>query len=294
VALPDTFETNVIMANAQWHLALLAFLILVALPPRSWPGRAFDITALLIAALSGPFSILLLPVAAVQIWRHRSKWLLPPTALLAVSAAIQGIELLTKNRLGTVAGPLNPSLDLFVRITSKLFLTPLIGYQQLAALRNVPIWSQQWPPLALSALGLAAVGYAFWRGKPELRLLIGFTGLTYCGALANPTDAAPEGRWYALSVAGSGSRYFYLPMLAWMCVIVWFAVGQRLWVLRIAAVALLSVSLAAGIRLDWKYPPMPATSFYQVAERFEQGPAGTVAELPLQPPGWKMTLVKRS
>ena len=63
---------------------------------------------------------------------------------------------------------------------------------------------------------------------------------------------------------------------------------------RIAAVALLAVSLAAGIRLDWKYPPMPATSFYQVAERFEQAPAGTVAELPLQPPGWKMTLVKRS
>jgi hypothetical protein len=72
------------------------------------------------------------------------------------------------------------------------------------------------------------------------------------------------------------------------------AVAQRLWVLRIAALALLSVSLAVGIRLDWKYPSLPPTDFYQVAERFGHAPTGTVAEFPLQPPGWKMTLVKRS
>jgi hypothetical protein len=294
LALPDTFETNGNMANAQWHLALLAFLILVALPPRSWLGRAFDIAALVIAGLSGPFSILLLPVAAVQTWRHRSRWLLALTAVLALSAAVQGAELLATNRLGTGSAPLNPSLDLFGRITSKVFLTPLIGYQQLEALAKMPIWLQPWPPLAVSAVGLAAMGYAFWRAKPELRLLIAFTAITYCAALANPTDDAPEGRWYALSVAGSGSRYFYLPMLAWMCVVVWFAVGQRLWIGRIAALALISLSLAVGVRLDWRYPSLPTSGFYQAVERFDQAPAGTRMEFPLEPPGWKMTLYKRS
>jgi hypothetical protein len=83
-------------------------------------------------------------------------------------------------------------------------------------------------------------------------------------------------------------------MLAWMCVVVWFAVGQRLWIGRIAALALISLSLAVGVRLDWRYPSLPTSGFYQAVERFDQAPAGTRMEFPLEPPGWKMTLYKRS
>jgi hypothetical protein len=293
LALPDTFETNGNMANAQWHLALLAFLILVALPARSWIGQAFDVMALVITGLSGPFSILLVPVGAIQAWRHHSAWLFALTAVLTASAAVQGLEVLAANRLNTASAPLKPSVDLFARITSRVFLTPLIGSQEFAALRQWPLWSHRSPPWAVTAFGLPVTGYAFWKGRSELRLLLVFAGLTYAASLANPTDFSPLGRWYALSIAGSGSRYFYLPMLAWMCVIVWFALGQRVLVLRAVAVALLVVSVAVGIRLDWTYPEQPSSGFYQAAQRFQAAPPGTAVDFPIEPTGWRMTLVKR-
>src|SRR5262249_11860265 len=41
-ALPGTFETDINLTNAQWHLALAAALLLVATPPRTVAGHLFD------------------------------------------------------------------------------------------------------------------------------------------------------------------------------------------------------------------------------------------------------------
>jgi hypothetical protein len=124
-------------------------------------------------------------------------------------------------------------------------------------------------------------------------MFIGLAGLVYAGSLASLVAVEHvESHWYALSVGGS-ARWFYLPMLAWVCIIVWLVLGQRLWILRIAGAAVLVFSLAVGFRLDWSYPPLPPTDFYLAAARFDRAPAGSTMRLPIQPSGWEMTLTKR-
>ena len=40
--LPNTRDLSSVVTNSQWILALVALILLVALPPRSWIGRVFD------------------------------------------------------------------------------------------------------------------------------------------------------------------------------------------------------------------------------------------------------------
>ena len=63
VAMPNTREILIVATNTQWHLALAALLLAIASSPRTWLGRAFDIAVILAAAFSGPFCILLAPIA---------------------------------------------------------------------------------------------------------------------------------------------------------------------------------------------------------------------------------------
>src|SRR3954447_3150542 len=59
IALPNTSELNVSITEAQWHLGLLACLVALSRPPQSRVGVAFDVTALALCGLTGPFCIVL-------------------------------------------------------------------------------------------------------------------------------------------------------------------------------------------------------------------------------------------
>lgn len=53
VALPNSYEVQVNLTNSQWHLAILAFLVLQSAPPQGWKQHLFDGTALLLSGLTG-------------------------------------------------------------------------------------------------------------------------------------------------------------------------------------------------------------------------------------------------
>ena len=63
LSLPHTANIHSNITNAQWHLALLAFLVLISTPARNWGWRSFDILAVVSSSLSGPFAFMLAPVA---------------------------------------------------------------------------------------------------------------------------------------------------------------------------------------------------------------------------------------
>jgi hypothetical protein len=52
LATPN-FEVHANITNAQWHLALLAFMVIVAAPSRRWWWRLLDLSALVLCGLSG-------------------------------------------------------------------------------------------------------------------------------------------------------------------------------------------------------------------------------------------------
>src|SRR5437764_4954451 len=63
LSLPQTWEIRSTITNAQWHLALLAFLVLISGPARTRGWRAFDVLAVVASSLSGPFAFMLAPAA---------------------------------------------------------------------------------------------------------------------------------------------------------------------------------------------------------------------------------------
>jgi hypothetical protein len=62
LALPDNTEISYGISGAQWPLALCAILLIVAAAPRNRTERILDSVLFLLAGLSGPSCILLLPI----------------------------------------------------------------------------------------------------------------------------------------------------------------------------------------------------------------------------------------
>ena len=77
--MPST-ELNVDVASAQFHLAILATLVLVAPPPDRWGWRVFDVATMALCALTGAFVYILLPVALLWWWLRKQR----STAVLCV------------------------------------------------------------------------------------------------------------------------------------------------------------------------------------------------------------------
>jgi hypothetical protein len=88
LALPNAFEIHANTTNIQWHLALLALLVLLSQAQAAKAWRYFDYAVLSFALVDGPLGILLIPVAAVLLWLRRdsrtvaSLWVMIPFAAL--------------------------------------------------------------------------------------------------------------------------------------------------------------------------------------------------------------------
>lgn len=141
--------------------------------------------------------------------------------------------------------------------------------------------------------GLVAVGalLAFCVARAELRLAIAFAIALFAMTLVRPYNnwlelAHPQGHFFA------GARYFVIPQLVFAATVVWALSRMRHRPLRIAlAILLASVSLVTIVG-EWTYSPLGESQFTREAEQFERSSAGTQMTFPLEPSGWKMTLIK--
>jgi hypothetical protein len=58
IALPNTMELNITVEGGQWHLAMLACMLVLAHAPRNHKWRIFDTGIFLLSGLSGPFCLI--------------------------------------------------------------------------------------------------------------------------------------------------------------------------------------------------------------------------------------------
>ena len=291
LAVPNSAEIHANLTNAQWHLGLIACLVLLARPANGWGWRIFDGAVLVLTSFSSPFAILLVPVAAALWWKRRQRWSACSLAMLVPGALVTGITaLLTHDRQ---VAPNGPTFSRFAAILGRqVFLSSILG-------RNTQDWMMQLRSLqvveAISAIaGLAILLYALRYAQTELRLFILFAYAVLALALAHPLAGAPDHpQWELLCVPGCGNRYYFLPMLAFLASLLWMA-GRRAAprAFRCFAVALLLL-LPIGIYRDWEYPPFIDLQFSEYAAQFEQAPAGTKIVIPINPDAhWNMELTK--
>ena len=289
--LPNTMEVYDNLTNAQWHLAILSFLVLFARAPGGSAGWAFDAAVVVVSGLSGPFGIVLAPVAASRAWMERSRATRIRAMLLMATVTVQAFAVLTTAGQRSPAG-LGAEPTLLTRIVvQQVLFGGLFGQHAMVWLQSLSWWKNG----ALAWLGLAAgLGLAiaaFVRGPAILRAAMLCAGLLLTAALARPQVDMVQLQWPLMTLPSIGGRYWYVPMLAWIGVLVSLAASRLVW-LRGMAIALLA-GLVFGVPNDFRFARRQETDFVTLARVWEAAPLWTQMAFPVLPnPDRKMTLLK--
>jgi len=289
LAVPNSWEIHANLTNVQWHLVLLACLLLLARPERHTGWRIFDVTVLVLTSCSSPIAILLVPVAAVLWWKRRQGWAALSLGLLVPGALLEGLlALLSHTRQ---LAPNGATFDRLIRILGgQVFFSGLFG-----------MTAQSWfVPRGLfligaiaTVVGVAVLGYALRYAPIELKVFIVFSFAALVLGLARPLAGPPNlPQWEYLCVPGRGNRYYFLPMLGFLASLLWLATRTASPPkLRYCAIGLLLL-LPIGIFQDWHYPPFTDFDFPRYAAQFEQAAPGTRITIPINP-GMTMEITKR-
>ncbi len=303
LGLPNSFEIHVTATNLQWHQALLACLLLLAQAPKTRAWKIFDGVVLVLACLSSPMGILLVPVAALMWWNRGDSWSAASFALLLPGTVVQTISLLLHwhsrqiphvNFAGQLVfdgGPNGVNFHDFAGILGRqVFFSSLLGLKTQGLIANLhgifPI------EVICTVVGFAFLLYAFRSGPMELRLFILFAYALLTLDLINPLAGTPDHtQWYWLSRPGCGNRYYFFPMLAFLGSLFWVATRKASFsIARGCALALLFL-LPIGIYSDWRLTPLENFQFAVFVKKFESALPGNRVAIPINP-GWIMELIK--
>jgi hypothetical protein len=319
VALPNAYDTSGNLTNAQWHLALIAFLVVFAGPPRRVWGWIVDGLILIVSGLTGPYCLILEPIAA---WRwlrdrpdRRALWVLAAnSACVLAQLSVILISLGTQRMSSPLGAGVVPLVTMLGR---QVTLGLLAGARGLGSLSGTPLASNPVILGVLAAMPVAACAWAAWRGPAILRGFCVFAALELGLALASPSINAP--RWPNLGRPASlvnfhpgGIRYFLYPLLAFAISLGWLVArgarrsrarrsgaglpGMQAAAVRLAGVGaalLLLLATVVGSPLDWVYPSYLNQHWAAEVQRLEVAPPGTRVVIPINPRGWTVTLVAR-
>lgn len=288
LALPHSAEIYANLTNAQWHIALLASLIILLPAGGKALWTIFDVAVVSVSVLSGPFGLLLLPIASLKCWFRPEKRMIWLTVILLCGSLIQTFTLLTTVR------PIQPELgssgELFFRIVGRhVFASPIIGGRGFISF--VPESIQVYFSLAVSFAGFFLIGYAFMKSRLELRLFILLSSLVIAAALYSPAVTLTPGQWNVIAANETALRYWFIPALCLYASLCFLAAKAGYRMVRYAAAAILMVSLV-GIVKDWRISPLTDLNFQQYARDFESAAPGTEVRIPVNP-NWEMKLIKK-
>lgn len=298
LTLPNVYEVFVNLTNSQWHLCVLAFFILASRPPAGWAGRCFDTLALAVTGLSGPFVILLAPMALWNLYDQRSvpsgrRTALWRLAIIVVTGCVQGMVIIATFSERSHLPPNGSSIGLLAKILARqIVLGPIMGLRQPDRLMATGMWTSSALPILLVVVALTLCAIAFWRGPYLLRKACVFASMLLFACLWHPVVTLDQPQWNPLVWSGLGGRYWYIPLLLWTAVLLRL-IADRAWPLRAIGCVILATS-SVGIWNDWFYPFMPPTTFQASAKAFEAAPPGSRISFPVNPPGvTPMVLTKK-
>lgn len=294
--LPAGYDIHVMVTNAQWHLALLACLILLAKPSNQWKWQIFDALVVLACGLTGPYCLVLLPIAVIRNWGKWRVFLDLPFGILASTFLMQSTLMLVFKAInaayaigGRVKYPNGASWPLFWKILGyRVFLNAITGGKT----------SAHWPPsdlllsnVILGLLGVAIIAYTVLTAQLELKLFVLFSFAIFASALKSSLMSATVPQWQVLA-AVSDCRYFFFPMLAFVWSLIWCATSHKGKMIRATAMIPL-VALCLFLPKTWRYQLDQDMHFNQYVSQLKGVPIDTVVRIPIYPGGdWILYLKK--
>ena len=286
IALPNSSEIDATITNAQWHLALAAALLIFSQTPLRKLSKIADAATVALSGLTGPFCLILLPLAGFLWWRKRGRWTLFLTGLLGLCAALQLYALTSTQVAARSQAVLGASPQRFLRMLS--------GDVYLAAIAGGNHWASQLGlPLLLLAglLGSAIIVYCWIEASLELRLFLIYCFAVFAASLHNPMISYDRPQWQVLEDA-PGLRYWFFPMVGFVWATIWSVASPGSRIMRVLSAAAL-VFVLGGVFKDWRYIAYPDEHFNLYAAKFDQLSPGHAMVFPLYPPGWTMELNKK-
>jgi hypothetical protein len=294
IALPGTNHAASVVTYSQWHLSIVALMVLLAEAPTTRIGHAFDAAVVVLSGLSGPYSILLAPVAVVH-------WYLRPSVrtgllggALAVTGVAQALTMLSVGLEARTASPRGATPLLFLRIVGgRIFYGATAGHELQAV--SLPLWPSSLGSdrfiSAAGAVGLVLVALAFWRGTHELRMLLAYATAIVAAVLVTASTAVGgPPQWVVLVNQDALPTYFIVPILAVYAMCVWM-LSERARAWRTAGAIVLALAAIFGIPHDWRELPVEDADYPASVEAYEAAPAGSSVRVPI-PPSWSIELVK--
>jgi hypothetical protein len=267
---PHSGENFAVLANVQWIMAPALAFILATPPPMTRMRRTNQLLFVAIAGLTGPFSVLALPLCLIRLCRHRETFDWAIATVCIATAILQcGALLLTPHisAAGEVA-PISTALVLFDRTFGEMthsvlfggvVKTILLSLLMIVVVAAVIGSKQQWPSLLalFGLLVLVSVLIKFWH-QPDL-----------------------------LRPSGNGDRYLFVPRVItiWLIVDVIFQV-------RAVSIAAALLLMAFGWNSDqWRKPNLPVLDWRSQAWRIDRGEEVHIPINPTAPAGlWTVTL----
>ncbi|MCL5885954.1 MAG: hypothetical protein M1280_02795 [Actinobacteria bacterium] len=224
VALPNSYGESMNLINADWHLAIVSFILLYADAPKGRFGWIRDLTVIAIGGLTGPFAVLIWPLAVWRWWRDRSSWRLTILVSETVFGIIQGLTiLLTLSSNKAIGAHLGATWNLLARIIAgQVIVGSLIGMNQYTHIYNSHIWIHTLIPDAITLAAGILLLWAFIKGPDVLKGLILFAVITMAASLRDPLLSTTTPQWLVMLMPGAGTYYYMFPMLAWIATLIWY------------------------------------------------------------------------
>lgn len=285
VLVPDTFEVLLFLVNVDRIVAAGLLVVLISRDARRWWQHAHDAVAVLVLGLTGPYSVFFAPLFLWRALQRRTRASLVLAVLALVCASIQG-SLIALHQTGRLDDGGVAAMGAGEVVHAKLLAVPGMRIAgSLVAGSRVP---PDYPLPVEIALGigvLASVALLALRKGParteRIWLALAFL-LLLASSFYRCRFVLPD-----LCHAVYGARYFYLPQLIVLWLLIDLAVERRGWLSRGVAVLLFWMLIVNVPRL--REPGLQDFRWSDYAPKIRSGEA---VEIPINPGGVEPWIVK--
>lgn len=289
--MPNIAEGYPNITNMHWYLSMYLLCVIMSERPETAAWKAHDYVLLIISGLSGPFIIFLAPCLLMKrVCEHSGlinaiRKINSFDIIFTLCFLIQLYTILVSSGATRSSAPLGASIQLFSDIT---FYRIIRG----ALVDNTwkPGINGNQASIVLNAIIIISILYYALKSGWRYKSILLFPSLMLGFALAKPMMSMTDPQWPLFLSPLGGERYFFVTNIAFFCFIT-FMISRT----KKPMIALLCLNILMGtmyVRHFHIYPYFQV-GYKEQVEAFEKSPSGTEADISINPPGWKMHLIKK-
>mgnify|MGYP001626234650 CR=1 FL=1 len=286
VIVPNSFEPNINLTNAQWHLSLVLFLLIVS---DSCKTSIIEYATIIVSSLSGPFSILMSPIIVFEAYsKYRKRSIIKYVIALSCSF-IQLLFLIVSMAKTRSTENLGASIKGFATIfVNNIFIGGTFG-----RLEKPFVLTIDNHVYAIFVFFFVIFFMAFVLGDKIYKEFVFFSAAIIGTALISPMVSLTQPQWPLMETIGAGDRYYVIPIIAMNIGFLVLAFNKKI-IIKLMGITMLSIFfLSAPSNFLYNNSPYENIGFYREAVLFSKSRRGTTVKFNESPPEWNFSLTKK-